>query len=924
MKFNFRKIASALASTAMVGSTIALAAAASYPAPFVQNGASNVAIVYGENLDLSAVTSITSDLSAALASAGATATTVSSDAYPLFTSSTPLQLNASINSVRTTVTESNLPAVLTDTSFSGDVEANVEFKIVPGSNPRVVFGSIPTSNDDPTVGVTFSSSSGSYLYNSTITFNKIVMLNHTDSEGETINLFGQDFVVSAATDGTDLVLFKSAMTLDLSIGGGSDNPSEVVVIDGETYTVELTSATDTSATIRVTDSSGNSDSKKVNEAQSKKIQGLEVAVDTAHETTALASVGAQILVGANRLTLTDASTVSQGTDAVSIDGTNVDYVLGQNPGNLTTLTIQAFAPDGDSDAIRSGGAFVDPVFGSFRLALTGLSIETDDTENRETISLGVSGNDKMNIGFTNWQGNSLNNFQFINNESSAWGKRFLGDSSDWQIFTSEMAKINSSAYSVVGNEETGLLVKLSQLTNSSGTPIYTSDKVVFQNAFDTTQTWEAQITSEGTGTITIAGIEYDVTYRYDKSDNVDNDQYVQLDNKAHSTGNAMVLYPTIETNKGANLMFYEPLTIDLGNWKGEGGVNVSSFKIPDGDGYTEIFAAPNGSGGALAGIEDGVWNFSLTAADLGSATIVNHRTFNVTAGAGLENFTFAVGQLTFGVYSTTVVGTAAGSPYTTGKSSNNTVIIQLNDTVSGNANPITGPAIVLFEEQDENNVYEAVVVEFSGNGDSNNGIGVSDVDFSWNKDADMVDGSTYGASGFQRDSDEDLYDMMDLWGTLVTTDRSTSDQYTAEISYPETQVVAELYFDSLEGTGATTTLGDVKIMDSDLIGSGMETKNLIVVGGSCVNTAAYTLVGASGNGCGPQWTAATGAGAGEYVIETFANPWAATKVATLVAGYEQGDTLNAAQYLTTQTGVSTDVGTKLKGTTANAATLVTA
>ena len=67
MIFNFKKIASALASTAMIGSTVALAAAASFPAPFVSGGAAEVAVVYGSNLDLGTVTDVTSALSSALA-----------------------------------------------------------------------------------------------------------------------------------------------------------------------------------------------------------------------------------------------------------------------------------------------------------------------------------------------------------------------------------------------------------------------------------------------------------------------------------------------------------------------------------------------------------------------------------------------------------------------------------------------------------------------------------------------------------------------------------------------------------------------------------------------------------------------------------------------------------------------------------------
>ena len=46
MKFNFRKVASTLASVAMLSSTVGFAAAAAWPAPFVENGVGDVTVVY--------------------------------------------------------------------------------------------------------------------------------------------------------------------------------------------------------------------------------------------------------------------------------------------------------------------------------------------------------------------------------------------------------------------------------------------------------------------------------------------------------------------------------------------------------------------------------------------------------------------------------------------------------------------------------------------------------------------------------------------------------------------------------------------------------------------------------------------------------------------------------------------------------------
>jgi hypothetical protein len=876
MKFNFRKIASAIASTAMLGSTVALAAAANFPAPFVQNGNADMAIVYGSNLDLPSVTAISTFVGSEVAG-GSSGAPASNDAYALFTTSTPLQLNNSVNSVRNTVTESSLPSVLGDTEFSGNVDAEVQFQIVLGSNPRVIYADEPTSSSDPQPGLLISTSAANYLYNATVTFDEAVALNSSDSEGESITLFGQDFTVSSATDSDSLVLFKSAETLFLSVGSASSVPSQTVEVDGETYTVELVAASDTSATIKVTNSAGQSDQKEIDEAASKKIMGVEVAVNTADESTATNVIQAEILVGANRLTLEDGNEVKVGTDNTAIDGTRVDFVGSSTTGAMTQFTVQVFAPDGSHDFLQAGDEFVDPVFGSFRVLFDGLGVDLDDADSRDEIMIQPSGTDMASITFTSWEGETLSDWEWLNNQSSSSSTgAFLGDDDDWRLMVQEFGQINKSAHAVVGNEDEGVLVELITVTNATqtaGAATGSGDVIEFQNVI-TGQKYTGSISSEGAGTINIEGGSYTFTYLDNKD--IDGDENVRL-NYPDSSSGQIVVYPTIETSQGANLAFYEPVTIQADNIDGSG-TDASTLRFPDGDGYTDVTIVPGtGSGGR-----------------------------NLTVGGTLLNATNSyvatIGKLSYTITST---GTA------------NQTKIFLNE---GGAN-ITRPSIVLFEEQDESDTYNTVIVETSGAGVSDNGVSVSEASFSWNSDADMR-GTAYGNTGIQMDSVDDMYVKLDQWGTLVTTDQSDSDQYKMTISYPDEQAVAMIYIDSLtEGSSSSNTLGDIKVMDDELASSGMSSKNLIVVGGSCVNSAASTLLGNAG--CGASWTAATGAGSGEWIIQTFANPWANSKVATLVAGWEQGDTANAATYLTTQEPITT-VGHKLTGTTATAATVVTA
>jgi len=93
-------------------------------------------------------------------------------------------------------------------------------------------------------------------------------------------------------------------------------------------------------------------------------------------------------------------------------------------------------------------------------------------------------------------------------------------------------------------------------------------------------------------------------------------------------------------------------------------------------------------------------------------------------------------------------------------------------------------------------------------------------------------------------------------------------------------------------------------------------KNLIVVGGSAVNTVAAELLGGAYREAA--FTSATGVGAGEFLIQSFDR---AGETALLVAGYAAADTEKAVTYLLNE-NPDTTVGTKMKGTSATEAVIV--
>lgn len=128
----------------------------------------------------------------------------------------------------------------------------------------------------------------------------------------------------------------------------------------------------------------------------------------------------------------------------------------------------------------------------------------------------------------------------------------------------------------------------------------------------------------------------------------------------------------------------------------------------------------------------------------------------------------------------------------------------------------------------------------------------------------------------------------------------------AQVYLAETGVVV-----SSEGTGDA---GMMIVKDTEV--SSVQTKNLVIVGGSCINSAAATLLG--GAYCTTDFTDMTGVGAGEYIIKGYSGAFTAGKMALLVAGYEAADTSNAQQYLTGQT---VDTSKEYIGTSATEATM---
>ena len=154
-------------------------------------------------------------------------------------------------------------------------------------------------------------------------------------------------------------------------------------------------------------------------------------------------------------------------------------------------------------------------------------------------------------------------------------------------------------------------------------------------------------------------------------------------------------------------------------------------------------------------------------------------------------------------------------------------------------------------------------------------------------------------------------DIMTYNGLIIQTPKANAERDQIILSVPNDQVYGIVSV-SVGGQVATDELGSLLILDTQV--SAHKSKNLIVVGGSCINSAAAALVG--GALCGPSFTGATGVGAGQYIIKGYADSTISDKVALLVAGYDAADTAAAAARLRASPALTITGNTEEIGQTA--------
>jgi hypothetical protein len=846
MVFNFRKIASVVASAVMLGSTVGVAAAATFPAPFVSGGMADVAIVYGSNAavsDLSSAIDVQTNLqSKTSGSSSSSASSSGGDSVNLATTSQDLYAGSALNAARTVLTKDHLPTLLADgTTYDA---TGSEFKytqtVTPGAR-TVAFGKSGESiNPDLIVDVGYQASS-SPLYNYTLTFTKTLNVSSTDVIGTAeVSILGKTFTIGANSDSNTLYLYGSGTTVSVDEGETS-----TVTVDGKDHTVSLigTSST-TTATIEV---DGVRRSMTVGNSY-KFADGFEVYFkDIFHATKTGTLSSVDLLVGSKSLHFESGQAVRQGSDDTSILGTNA-IVTGTAGNGISQIMVSQSAESSIGDYIKTGQTYTDRVFGNLVFENVGPVPSLDDPS-RDMIIVDTDSSVSARVTFTSALADG-EEYTLIfardadNTEDSTLSRVNLAYESTYNISVIENQTTRINEYVVVNDNDEGRVLRVDQIPTGQSTNDYVRlTDIVTGESFDFT----TGVNNYTTAARTIGGGEYHAYVVVNSADTALST--VSLTWGASSgpgvPGTQRTLFPRIKLANGQWMAILTEATVENNTvYSVPGEYLLSDYKAG------ETTAAANG-----------------TRTTLTAGNIVYNISWNAQPVGTLDRVTFSGTDCIF--------------------------------------NRTLGPAILIMEEKTlaSSNGHGICIPLTATSGGSTTEPAVGTPVYS--------DTSVSASQTLQTDTFKTQ--RVDTYGTLVERDTSTGTNNKVSISYPDEQMYVDVFFKSADatitpGSGGSAGGGTVMIVKDNEVSS-VSGKNLVVIGGSCVNTVARKIVDPDATSpiCGADWTAKTNVGPGQYLLKSVASPYNDDKVAMLVAGYEAANTVSAVAKL--KEGHMTDVGT---------------
>ncbi|MFA5173721.1 MAG: hypothetical protein WC438_00905 [Candidatus Pacearchaeota archaeon] len=786
MKINFRKIASIAASAVMLSSTFGLAAAASYPAPFVESGVANSVIVVGANapLDMAAALDVQTSLNSKITGEGTTV--VGGDKWLVETSSDKLELNESIKEIETYIGEDEL-ALLSDGTINNE-KGTATYEQFLYFEDAVSSGVTYQEDDNENVGLFFKITSGKviarYVMDFTSNLKSDITSNSLDDiKDEDITMLGKTYAITTATNGS------SGVELILMSGSakGTVANGEEVTVGGKTVSVLVTATNEARFTV------DGQTTNKLAEGETYKLDdGTYIGVsDITYQNFQGGLMQATFYAGADKLELKNGSSLSVNGETIS--DAAVVITSTESAGDISVSQISINMTAEDDLYVPAGGKLSesenldepqvlfsqnwDIVFGDL----------ADTTY--EIVDLSKSTDSKIKLTFENYNGDDIE-LPLLYTDSTVKGVHG-GDKAGYNLVLNATGNIKKNNYFIlntadpttVTNNARSFVVQYKGADKATDT----NPKMKF-NIVGVDNSREETLSTTGTASMKLGGTTFSFV-------NTTNAAVDDCDIRLSGAGN----YPHLQDvhNNGT----------------------ISNY----------IRTKYNG----LINITDTYENSSI-------------------AGA-------------FGNASSWII------------------TLTLDDTNrDGDKYALNGQRVF--------------AVTYTNNSDSELATSVSQsADGSWISDPDDNTKSSYQT----------------YYGAKIDYSNPSSAPASIVTQIPESYANPLVYVTSGDvtiGSGGTGTGGQVMIVQDNQIAS-YSGKNLVVVGGSCINSvAAEILTGSKTPACeGAFTTASGGVGAGKYLIKTVASPYNAERVAMLVAGYEAAETkLAVAKALE---GVTTDAGT---------------
>jgi hypothetical protein len=737
----------------------------------------------------------------------------------LSTANTKIYGGDSINIAKDTLTSEDLPTILASETFEDDDGSTYDYDqylVVGGSTVGLsLSGDDDVLGEDPAALIDIGTVAGSPAYTMKVIFNDDLNFSDSAVDGNIIEFFGTEYTISSDSLSDKIVLYGGASKQTLSEG-----ETATVDVGGVSYEVSLIGVSDTNTVIvKVNDVS-----RTIDEGSSRKVSGLEVYVDEVYFLQKEAQVSsARLSFGSSKLTFENTKEVSVGSGSDEEDIDNTEVTITQGTDGVSVLQIAVAAPDSDGDFAAEDMPFVDPVFGTFKLAFGGASPSLADME---LFAFDTSGDDTANLKMTDSKGESTSIEWGYDSASSTQGGKTsleLADSDGDDIIVVEGWNATEDDYILINQDDFSHLLEVTEIDTDSGD---SDPTLTLKDAFSGTS-YEVQMTESGSsgvfnGTKIIDG----KTYVFWSNSNPTPDVMAVVWGDATAVapeagvdvGAVFSVFPTLVAAKGAEVTFLNNVTL---------GTSVDESKKFEILGV-ELYIS-NGTSPTITG------------------TDIEYTYENVTTG-----------------------------------------FLHLES--------VTGPAVGIFEEEGEDtsgdDIQNIVIVEADDNSDGEMIIDTSGSPlFSDGTQAYLC------SSGWCSTSDNDIDVSGDRYGTFVS--RNSDSQGTVDLYYPDNQVVMAVGIGanpvfSVSGEAGTVqvaykiTSPIAKTADEISTPSSL-TRDVILVGGPCVNALVATLMDVSMNwpACGE---AADLAGLSEGIIKEYADAFGSGQKALVVAGIDGTDT----------------------------------